>query len=67
MKMATGVSVLGISKTNLSKIIMKIPCIEEQKRIATFLTALDEKINKVGEQAEQMREWKKGLLQQMFV
>lgn len=66
-KLATGISVLGISKTNLGKVELKVPSLEEQTKIANFLSAIDEKIEVVAEQIEQAKTWKKGLLQQMFV
>ena len=65
--LATGISVLGISKTNLGKVELKIPCLEEQTKIANFLFAIDQKIEKVAQQIEETKQWKKGLLQQMFV
>ncbi len=40
---------------------------EEQKKIADFLLAIDNKIEKVKDQIRLTEEWKKGLLQQMFV
>ncbi|MEZ4890793.1 MAG: restriction endonuclease subunit S [Crocinitomicaceae bacterium] len=40
---------------------------KEQEKIANFLSALDEKINRTQTQIEQTERWKKGLLQQMFV
>jgi type I restriction enzyme S subunit len=43
------------------------PSIPEQQKIASFLSALDEKIGQVGQQLEKAKEWKKGLLQGMFV
>jgi type I restriction enzyme S subunit len=46
---------------------ISIPCLEEQTKIANFLSAIDEKINHCGVQIEKMEVWKKGLLQQMFV
>ena len=57
---------------NLSGHIMKIvkipiPNRKEQMKIANFLSAIDEKINLVGQQITHMRDFKKGLLQQMFV
>ena len=66
-KLATGISVLGISKTNLGKVEFKVPCLEEQIKIAHFLSAIDQKIEVVAQQIEQAKQWKKGLLQQMFV
>lgn len=66
-KLATGISVLGISKTNLGKVELKVPCLEEQTKIANFLSAIDQKIEVVAQQIEQAKTWKKGLLQQMFV
>lgn len=66
-KLATGISVLGISKTNLGKVEFLIPCLEEQTKIANFLSAIDQKIEVVAQQIEHAKQWKKGLLQQMFV
>lgn len=40
---------------------------EEQKKIGLFLKEIDKKINYVKEQIDKTREFKKGLLQQMFV
>ena len=50
-----------------SKIKIGVPCLEEQTKIADFLSALDRKIAVVDEQIEGTKEWKKGLLQKMFV
>ncbi|WP_088211928.1 restriction endonuclease subunit S [Shewanella sp. Shew256] len=44
-----------------------IPSKEEQDRIMAFLGALDQKVAAVAEQIEQTKQFKKGLLQQMFV
>lgn len=66
-KLAQGVSVLGISKTNLEKIELPIPNIQEQQKIAQFLQAIDVKIDATSQQLEQTKLFKKGLLQQMFV
>lgn len=41
--------------------------LEEQTKIANFLSAIDQKIDVVSEQLKQAKIWKKGLLQQMFV
>ncbi|WP_147617722.1 restriction endonuclease subunit S [Oxalobacter paraformigenes] len=43
------------------------PCIEEQTKIANFLSAIDEKIALVEKQLASTREYKKGLMQQLFI
>ena len=56
-----------ISTTDLYKHYLMLPSKEEQTKIANFLSAIDQKIEVVAQQIEQAKQWKKGLLQQMFV
>jgi type I restriction enzyme S subunit len=51
----------------LSEISLQIPSTNEQMKIANFLSAIDEKIELVSNQIQDTQEYKKGLLQQMFV
>ena len=67
MNRCTGTSYPAINSSDLSSIEILIPCLEEQTKIADFLSAIDQKIDVVSEQLEQAKLWKKGLLQQMFV
>lgn len=67
MRIAQGISVLGVSKGNLEELTFWIPHPDEQQKIAAALTALDTKIQAVAEQATKLQTFKKGLLQQMFV
>lgn len=60
-------SVAAIYTKDLLKIDLNVPCLEEQTKIANFLSAIDQKIEVVAQQIEQAKQWKKGLLQQMFV
>lgn len=57
----------NLSAAILKEILVPIPCLEEQTKIANFLSAIDQKIDVVSEQLERAKLWKKGLLQQMFV
>jgi type I restriction enzyme S subunit len=67
MRIAQGISVLGISKKNLSKILLNIPPLPEQQKIADFLSAIDTKIELVNTLIEQSKEYKKGLLQKLLI
>jgi type I restriction enzyme S subunit len=66
-KYITGSTIPHIYFKDYSKEKIKIPSLEEQNKIADFLSAIDDKINKVNTQLEQTIQYKKGLLQQMFV
>lgn len=50
-----------------AKIRVQLPSQLEQIKIANFLTVLNDKIKGVTQQIEQTQQFKKGLLQQMFV
>jgi len=56
-----------IHESDFLKIEEMIPCIEEQTKIANFLSAIDDKITHTQNQIEKAEVWKKGLMQQMFV
>ncbi|MDM0493099.1 restriction endonuclease subunit S [Clostridium perfringens] len=44
-----------------------IPSLDEQIKIANFLSNIDNIIEKESKKLEELKQWKKGLLQQMFV
>lgn len=56
-----------ISGKQIQEYEIHYPCLEEQTKIANFLSSIDQKIDVVSGQIEQAKLWKKGLLQQMFV
>jgi type I restriction enzyme S subunit len=57
----------NFGKQDFDKIKFSLPSIEEQKKIADFLSAIDVKIESLSKQISQTQNFKKGLLQQMFV
>ncbi|OCL90830.1 restriction endonuclease subunit S [Arcobacter porcinus] len=65
-KIATGISVLGISKTNLSKLEIPLPPLKEQEEIAEILTTWDEAITKQTELLEAKELQKKALMQKLL-
>lgn len=62
-----GSTFTAVSGTEIRNLKIISPCIEEQTKIANFLSAIDEKINHCQGQIDQTTIWKKGLLQQLFV
>ena len=63
----TGTALKQLPKGNLKKVKLKVPCLEEQTKIANFLSSTDNKIEQVQKQLNFIKEFKKALLHQMFV
>ena len=57
----------GINAEEYKNYKIKLPCLEEQQKIADFLSSIDNKIDNLAAELENLKEFKKGLLQQMFV
>lgn len=64
--LAAGAKVLGISKTNLQKVIVKLPSLQEQQRISTFLIKVDKLIEKQNEKVDNLEKYKKGMMKKIF-
>ncbi|MGJ9458525.1 restriction endonuclease subunit S [Oceanobacillus sp. CF4.6] len=64
--LATGTSVYGISKSNIGKIVILIPTINEQQKIAKILSTVDEQIEQNDELIEKTKALKTGLIQNLL-
>ncbi|MDA8958574.1 restriction endonuclease subunit S [Akkermansiaceae bacterium] len=66
-RIAVGGTIKTITKEKLRVFPINLPSVAEQKKIADFLTSVDQKIERVSQQIAKTQTFKKGLLQQMFV
>lgn len=65
--LAQGSTRYNISKTSFLKLKVKLPSLTEQIKIGHFLSSIDAKIAIIQSQIIETKNFKKGLLQQMFV
>jgi type I restriction enzyme S subunit len=65
-KLSQGATRYNLSKTQLMKLKIVLPSIEEQKAIAQVLQAADTEIKLLKAKADKLREKKKGLMQQLL-
>lgn len=66
-KSSIGSSQRALTIVELKKLKFSVPSLPEQTKIANFLTAIDEKITNNQTQLDAVKQYKQGLLQQMFV
>ena len=63
LKLAQGSTRFNLSKNEVLKIKIKIPGLEEQKKIASVLTIFDREIDLLEQELESLKQQKKGLMQ----
>ncbi|MDD9177410.1 MULTISPECIES: restriction endonuclease subunit S [Aliivibrio] len=56
-----------LGQAEFSKLKVTLPSLKEQQKVAQFFQSIDKKIDEVAQQVELTKQFKKGLLQQMFV
>lgn len=65
-KVAQGASVVHVYNEQLKKIKVNISSLEEQEKIANFLTKVDKSIEKQEEKVSNLEKYKKGMMQKIF-
>ena len=63
---AQGTKVLSITSSRLSDVFLILPLLPEQTKIATFLTAVDEKLTQLKKKKTLLEQYKKGVMQKLF-
>lgn len=63
---AQGATVVHLYPNFLKKLKITLPCLEEQEKIAGFLSKVDELINECEGEVKDLEEQKKGLMQKIF-
>lgn len=66
MLRCTGTSYPAINSSELVTIPLRIPSLQEQERIANFLTKVDKIIEKQEEKVKNLENYKKGMMQKIF-
>ncbi len=66
-KISQGSTFQSISSSDIYNFIVKYPSIEEQNRIANLFTSLDKKIELETKKLQDLKTYKKGLLEKMFI
>ena len=65
-KLATGISVYGISKNHVRSIEIQLPSIEEQIAIADILSDMDAELAALEAKRDKTRDLKRGMMQELL-
>jgi len=64
--LAKGSSISNVYNSDLRKLKINLPSLPEQQKIATFLTAIDQRIQLLERKKAKLEAYKKGLMQKIF-
>jgi type I restriction enzyme S subunit len=65
-KLAKGVSISNVYNSDLKTLTLKLPSLPEQTKIASFLTAVDDKLQALKHKLTLLEQYKKGVMQKIF-
>jgi type I restriction enzyme, S subunit len=64
--LAKGVSISNVYNSDLKTLEIILPNLSEQQKIASFLTAIDQKITQLKQKKNLLEQYKKGVMQKIF-
>jgi type I restriction enzyme S subunit len=65
-RLSQGISVVHLYSSQLKLLKLKLPKLQEQKKIAKFVTSTDQKIEELKQKRTLLESYKKGLMQKIF-
>lgn len=66
IRLSQGTSIKGFTTTDIKSATFSIPSLPEQQKIASFLTAIDQRIQLLEKKKAKLEEYKKGVMQKLF-
>lgn len=66
MVTGTGIGAGKLDLKDLKSLTVNLPTLPEQSKIATFLTAVDDKLNQLKKKKSLLKQYKKGVMQNLF-
>jgi len=64
--LSSGTTISYLSREQFEKFQINLPVVAEQTKIANFLTAIDEKIENLEKELDELKAYKKGVMQAIF-
>ncbi len=65
-RFSQGTSIKGFTGTDIRNMVFKVPSLSEQQKIASFFTAIDQKISQLKRKKTLLEQYKKGVMQKIF-